>query len=158
MFKIINKSLDGFELEPVDGCRVVVLNCFTEPSILANLLKSPAYSAINGAGEAVVVIEQGFYDSLSVEERAAIILHEVGHHKAGHFANQAKYRKFNGVSYFPEHEADAYAIERVGKAAMRSVLMKCIKKMSKSTFQYVLFTAIALVTEPRRTVKLFTPF
>lgn len=158
MLNVITSSFDGFELESVDGCRILVLNQFCDSAAADNLKKSPAYSIVNNAGEPVVVMSNDFYNVLDDDERMAIIYHEVGHHKAGHFANQAKYKQIDGVSFFPEHEADAYAISRVSKNAMRKSLWKLAGFMGKNTVLQCVIIAVVLITEPRRAVQLYSPF
>lgn len=66
---------------------------------------------------------------LSEQEMAALAYHEEGHYVHGHLKGKAKSGKTGptivAIGRF-ELEADAYAVERVGKKAMRSALIKAM--------------------------------
>lgn len=88
---------------------------------------------LNSLGEKVLVIHNGLKDKLSRRELEAVVAHEDGHVVCGHFNNieDKEVIEVNGskildnVQY--ELEADAYAVSKTSKTAVRNGLRKAIK-------------------------------
>lgn len=88
---------------------------------------------LKSQGEKVVIIHNGLKDKMTRRELEAVVAHEEGHVICGHFNNveDMDVIEINGSKILDniqyELEADAYAVSKTSKTAVRNSLRKAVK-------------------------------
>lgn len=112
-FLIANETV-GKELEPIEGCRVMVLNKFAGLPYTQAEQAGGAIGLINGLGQEVVILSDDFVKAVDPFVAMVAIYHEVGHHKAGHLKAANAAGKVGFVE-LDEVEADLFPVMKFGK-------------------------------------------
>ncbi|WP_396190433.1 hypothetical protein [Flavobacterium sp.] len=114
----------------VSGCFVCQIT--PEQAVVFNNERS---TDIYRPGPAIVIIDE-FVSSLSQEEATALYYHELGHIRLGHL-NKVKSGSGVVVNSEWELEADAFAVNLVGKEAVKNSVEKILTHSSKFATKFL---------------------
>ena len=121
-----HKAKVGTSLVAAFGCYSVILEQ-ADIDQMASLQVNPTTMMKPGA---YVIVLEDFIKTLTPQERAAIVYHEIGHLVNDHLVNVNPENIIEQTKILAnteaELEADQYAVNRVGKAVMKSALEKVI--------------------------------
>ena len=121
-----HKAKVGTNLVAAFGCYSVIIEQ-ADVDQMASLQVKPTTMMKPGA---YVFVLEDFIKTLTPQERAAIVYHEIGHLVNDHLVNvnseNVETETKILVNTEAELEADQYSVDRVGKAVMKSALEKVI--------------------------------
>lgn len=153
----ISDFLDGYELEPIENIRVLVLNFLAGVAYTNAKRCGGIFIGRNHDGENIIVMTKDFVEAVSPETVKVALWHEVGHNRAGDLDLMAagKAMTFKGVALLNEKRADDLPISMFGKRRTFEGLMEIAAFFGRDVLKSAIAGKIMFwIFNPTRTLRL----